>query len=95
MEDPPPTSEASIRRSKRTRAPTRKQAAREAEAENRERDGEASDHAERESSPDEFDEARPKSKRPRASEGTSSVARKAADLSLIGKLEHSLISSLL
>ncbi|KAL1351079.1 hypothetical protein HN51_015054 [Arachis hypogaea] len=83
MEDPAPTSEASIRRSKRNRAPTRKQVAREAEAENREKAGEASDHAERESSPDEFDEARPKSKRARASEGTSSVAHKAADLRLI------------
>lgn len=42
--------------------------------------------ADRESSPDDFDEAPAKSKRNRASEGTSSVAHKVSDQTLIGKL---------
>lgn len=54
-------------------------------AENRERTSEASDQAGRESSPDDFEEARPVAKRNRANEGTSGSAYKATDQSLIGK----------
>jgi hypothetical protein len=54
-------------------------------AENRERTSEASDQTGRESSPDDFEEARPGAKRNRANEGTSGSAHKATDQSLIGK----------
>lgn len=52
---------------------------------NREPTSEASDQAGRESSPDDFEEARPGAKRNRAYEGTSGSAHKATDQSLIGK----------
>lgn len=58
----------------------------------KEHDGDAmnrdktTEHAYRESSPDDFDEGRNKFKRGRASEGTSSVAHKPSDQTLIGKL---------
>jgi len=58
----------------------------------KEHDGDAphrdrtTENAYRESSPDDFDEARNKSKRNRASEGTSSVAHKPSEQTLIGKL---------
>ncbi|KAK7337377.1 hypothetical protein VNO77_17946 [Canavalia gladiata] len=70
MEDPAPPSEASTRRPKRGRPP--KQVV-------KEHDGDA----ERESSPDDFEEHRAKSKRTLASEGTSSVAPKPSDQTLI------------
>ncbi|KAJ1390703.1 Stromalin conservative domain [Sesbania bispinosa] len=74
MEDPapPPPSEASTRRPKRGRPPKHAKE-NDADTENR---GRTSEQAERESSPDDFDETRPKPKRSRASEGTSSVAHK-------------------
>ncbi|KAJ1392728.1 Stromalin conservative domain [Sesbania bispinosa] len=79
MEDPAPPSEASTRRSKRGRPPKHTKE-NDADAENR---GRTSEQAERESSPDDFDETRPKSKRSRASEGTSSVAHKYSVQTLI------------
>ena len=51
---------------------------------NGDRAGEANEFVDRESSPEDFEELRPKSKRSRASEGTSASAHKANDLSLIG-----------
>ncbi|XP_061366461.1 sister-chromatid cohesion protein 3 [Gastrolobium bilobum] len=68
MEDPAPPSEASTRRPKRGRPPKKIAVENEADAENRE------------SSPDDFGT---KSKRNRASEGTSSFAHKPSDQSLI------------
>ncbi|KAK7845117.1 sister-chromatid cohesion protein 3, partial [Quercus suber] len=50
---------------------------------NGDRAGEANESVDRESSPEDFEELRPKSKRSRASEGTSASAHKANDLSLI------------
>ncbi|KAI4301329.1 hypothetical protein L6164_034617 [Bauhinia variegata] len=88
MEDPVPASETSIRRSKRTRAQaqtTAKQSSKENDADGdyRTRTSDTSEQADRESSPDDFEEARPKAKRGRASEGTSGLAHKATDQSLI------------
>ncbi|XP_027352441.1 sister-chromatid cohesion protein 3 isoform X2 [Abrus precatorius] len=82
MEEAAPPSEASTRRPKRGRPPAAKQHAKEldGDAENRAR---TSEQAERESSPDDFDEPRAKSKRSRVSEGTSSVAHKLSDQTLI------------
>lgn len=54
-------------------------------AENRDRASEASDQVERESSPeDDFEDAPHKTKRNRASDGTSALALKSTDQSLIG-----------
>ncbi|XP_059437429.1 sister-chromatid cohesion protein 3 [Corylus avellana] len=89
MEDLPPPSETSAPRpQKRTRvqAQTSENQASKANgagAENRERTSEASDQTGRESSPDDFEEARPGAKRNRAYEGTSGSAHKATDQSLI------------
>ncbi|KAB1203030.1 Sister-chromatid cohesion protein 3 [Morella rubra] len=92
MEDPPPPPENSTRRSqKRARAQVQAQLsanqtskANGTSAENRERTSEASDQIDRESSPeDDFEEARPRGKRNRASEGTAGSAHNASHLSLI------------
>ena len=45
---------------------------------------EANLHVDRESSPEDFEEARPKSKRNRGYDGASASVHKATDLSLIG-----------
>ncbi|KAK7284692.1 hypothetical protein RJT34_19442 [Clitoria ternatea] len=76
MEDPPPPSEASTRRPKRGRPPSVRIQA-------KEHDAWTSHQPQRESSPDDFDEPRTKSKRARASEGTSSVAHIPSDQTLI------------
>ncbi|KAG2697238.1 hypothetical protein I3843_07G096600 [Carya illinoinensis] len=89
-EDPAPPSETSTRRSqKRTRAQAqttenRPSKANGTGAENRDRASEASDQVERESSPeDDFEDAPHKTKRNRASDGTSALALKSTDQSLI------------
>uniref|UniRef100_A0A2N9GJR5 SCD domain-containing protein n=1 Tax=Fagus sylvatica TaxID=28930 RepID=A0A2N9GJR5_FAGSY len=74
MEDLAPPSEASTRRPKRTRAQAHT-------TENQ--TSEANLHVDRESSPEDFEEARPKSKRNRGYDGASASAHKATDLSLI------------
>jgi cohesin complex subunit SA-1/2 len=74
MEDLAPPSEASTRRPKRTRAQAQT-------TENQ--TSEANLHVDRESSPEDFEEARPKSKRNRGYDGASASAHKATDLSLI------------
>nr|XP_027188333.1 sister-chromatid cohesion protein 3 isoform X2 [Cicer arietinum] len=73
MEDPAPPSEASIRRSKRGRPP--KQIPKEVDAD--------VEQAERESSHDDFEEARPKSKRNRTHEGTASATLNPTDQNFI------------
>lgn len=80
--------EVTTRRSKRTRAQAQNSenqpaGAKSAGAENRDRTSEASDQVDRESSPDDFEEARPRAKRNRAHEGTSVSAHEATDQSLI------------
>ncbi|KAG2406635.1 Sister-chromatid cohesion protein [Vigna angularis] len=81
MEDPAPPSEASNRPPrKRGRPPKHLPKEHDGDAMNRDR---TTEHAYRESSPDDFDEARNKFKRSRASEGTSSVAQKPSDQTLI------------
>ncbi|KAK7378918.1 hypothetical protein VNO80_04367 [Phaseolus coccineus] len=81
MEDPAPPSEASNRPPrKRGRPPKNLPKDNDGDALNRDR---TTEHAYRESSPDDFDEARNKYKRTRASEGTSSVAHKPSDQTLI------------
>ncbi|TKY61845.1 Sister-chromatid cohesion protein 3 [Spatholobus suberectus] len=80
MEDPAPPSEASTRPRKRGRPPKHIAKEHDGDAENRDR---ATEQADRESSPDDFDEARAKSKRSRAFEGTLSVAHKPSDQTLI------------
>ncbi|KAG4393985.1 hypothetical protein AAZX31_03G187600 [Glycine max] len=79
MEDPAPPSEASNRppRQKRGRPPKHLPKEHDADADR------TTVQADRESSPDDFDEAPAKSKRNRASEGTSSVAHKVSDQTLI------------
>lgn len=73
MEDPaPPSSEASTRRPKRGRPPKQ-----------RLKENDAAEQAERESSPDDLEEPRPRPKRNRAHEGTSSMAAKLAEQTLI------------
>lgn len=52
----------------------------------RPKENDAAEQAERESSPDDFEEPRPRPKRNRAHEGTSSMAAKLAEQTLIGKL---------
>ncbi|KAG5044013.1 hypothetical protein JHK87_007928 [Glycine soja] len=78
MEDPAPPSEASNRPPrKRGRPPKHLPKEHDADADR------TTVQADRESSPDDFDEAPAKSKRNRASEGTSSVAHKVSDQTLI------------
>ncbi|ESW35037.1 hypothetical protein PHAVU_001G201200 [Phaseolus vulgaris] len=81
MEDPAPPSEASNRPPrKRGRPPKHLPKDHDADALNRDR---TTQHAHRESSPDDFDEPRNKYRRTPASEGTSSVAHKPSDQTLI------------
>ncbi|GMN38154.1 hypothetical protein TIFTF001_007378 [Ficus carica] len=86
MEDQAPATEPSIRRSKRTRAQTQV-TENQKEKGNGAAGGENSDgsnQADRESSPDDFEEARPRAKRSRPQEGTSAVAgHKSTEQSLI------------
>ncbi|WVZ07815.1 hypothetical protein V8G54_021161 [Vigna mungo] len=84
MEDPAPPSEASNRPPrKRGRPPKHLPKEHDGDAMNRDR---TTEQTYRESSPDDFDEARNKFKRNRASEGTSSIAHKPSDQTLIGYL---------
>lgn len=84
MEDPAPPSEASNRPRKRGRPPKHVAKEPDADAENRDR---TTEQADRESSPDDSAEARPKSKRSRASEGTSSVAYNVSGQTLIDAIK--------
>ncbi|KAJ7977482.1 sister-chromatid cohesion protein 3 [Quillaja saponaria] len=88
MEDPAPASELSTRRSKRTRAQvkdTENQPSKVGgnDGDSHGRTSDTSDLVYRESSPDDFEEPRPKAKRSRAAEGTSGAANKPTDHSLI------------
>ncbi|KAK4558523.1 hypothetical protein RGQ29_008026 [Quercus rubra] len=82
MENLAPPSETSTRPPKRPRAHQGVTENQTGKA-NGDRTGEANESVDRESSPEDFEELRPKSKRSRASEGTSASAHKANDLSLI------------
>ncbi|KAF3954956.1 hypothetical protein ACB098_10G086500 [Castanea mollissima] len=82
MENLAPPSETSTRPPKRPRAHQGVTENQTGKA-NGDRAGEANESVDRESSPEDFEELRPKSKRSRASEGTSASAHKANDLSLI------------
>ncbi|KAF7818257.1 sister-chromatid cohesion protein 3 [Senna tora] len=88
MEDSAAPTEASTRRPKRSRAQgqhTAKQLRQEKDGDddNRARTSDTSEQVDRESSPDDLDETRPKSKRSRATEGVSGATHKATDQSLI------------
>ncbi|KAL4603123.1 hypothetical protein ACB092_10G103000 [Castanea dentata] len=82
MENLAPPSETSTRPPKRPRAHQGVTENQTGKA-NGDRAGETNESVDRESSPEDFEELRPKSKRSRASEGTSASAHKANDLSLI------------